>query len=635
MTKRTDLDEGLRQLFGFDSFRPNQEEIVRALLAGRDVLAVMPTGGGKSLCYQLPATILPGVCVVVSPLLSLMKDQVDAALEIGIAAASLNSTTAADEFAILSNSVEQGRLDLLYVSPERFNSPNFLPWLKRGRVAFFAVDEAHCISQWGHHFRPDYLGLANVVHEFPDVPVAAFTATATEFVADDILKQLGLRNPFYIRASFDRPNLFYRICPKENGQRQLLSFLKEVRGESGIVYRGTRKKVEETAEFLIKQGFKAGPYHAGMTDAERSGVQDAFARDEIEIVVATVAFGMGIDKSNVRFVVHADLAKNIESYYQETGRAGRDGIPAKCLLLFGYQDVLVQRSFLKEMDDEELRQAAGRQLDDMIQFAEADRCRRKTLLAYFGEDYVRDDCGACDFCLGEVEREDATVNAQKALSAVVRTKNRFGAAHLIDILTGAETEKITRYRHDELPTYGVGKDRQKNYWQRLFKALVLKGALEIDPNAEFTIPKVTEFGWTILRGAESFELLRRPDRKEKKERKKRRRDQSHLVRRFGSSSYHDEAGGEVFHDEESLETVDRVLFDILRARRRELAAQRGVPPYVIFHDKNLLDMIRVRPNNQEEMMTIDGIGKRKADAYGEEFIRLIQDYDEKKGAFHG
>ena len=586
----------LRQLFGFSSFRPNQEEIIRAILSGRDVLAVMPTGGGKSLCYQLPAVVQKGTCVVVSPLLSLMKDQVDSAREIGIEAATLNSTTDRDDFLATVTALESGELDLLYISPERFNAPGFLERLAGSRISFFAVDEAHCISAWGHQFRPDYLALGRIAEIFPKAKIAAFTATATERVSDDIKNLLGLRNPFCVRASFDRPNLHYRVVAKTNLAQQLTDFLETVPHQAGIIYRATRKKVEETAETLKKRGWSVRPYHAGMSDADRIETQNAFARDQIQIVVATVAFGMGIDKSNVRFVVHADLPRNIESYYQETGRAGRDGSLSQCILFFGYQDAMFLRSLIEREDEAYQRESALQKLQEMVHYAESDQCRRKALLRYFGEEYRQENCGGCDFCRNEIHRIDATIDAQKALSAMQRTGNRFGIGYLIDLLVGADSARLKSFGHDRLPTYGVGQEKPKAYWRHLYNALIARGAAAMKPDTQFPIPQVTEYGWGILRGQKTFEVAPLPVR----EKKSRRAAATKLL-------------GEPL-------SADRLLFERLRQLRMKVALERGVPPYVIFTDKTLLEMAAVAPKTADEMLAVSGVGEKKMAAYGAIFL---------------
>ncbi|MBP3558071.1 MAG: RecQ family ATP-dependent DNA helicase [Thermoguttaceae bacterium] len=644
----------LADAFGYRTFRPYQEEIVRALLDRRDVFAVMPTGGGKSLCYQLPALLTPGVCVVVSPLLSLMKDQVDAAQKNGICAATLNSTTSLAELRDIYASADRRTLDLLYVSPERFNTPRFQEFLKSVELGFFAVDEAHCISQWGHNFRADYLELGQIADLFPNCPIAAFTATATDRVSEDVQTLLKLRDPFCVRASFDRPNLFYQIAYKEDFDRQLLDFLREIPDESGVVYRSTRKNVEKTAEFLRKQGFKAEAYHAGLTDAERARVQDAFANDETPIVVATIAFGMGIDKSNVRFVVHGDLPKDVESYYQETGRAGRDGAPARCLLVYGYQDVAIHRSFLDDYQDPEAREAASRRLNEMVAFAETDGCRRANLLKYFGETYIppnfnadengsdsADDaassesasktgcgCGGCDYCVGSVRRVDATVDAQKALSAMQRTGNAFGVGHIVDVLIGARTEKVERFGHDRLPTFGVGADRNKTYWRYLISALLTQGIAELDPSKNFPIPRVTRLGWDVMRGQRQVKIVERPTGKKKKTTSRRSGGSSTFLTGSGASVPFASASANPY-SKSSLSPRDRRLFEELRALRLQIAKDENVPPYAVFSDKTLVDMTCLKPETDGEFLDVSGVGRKKLENYGYEFMQAIRKFLEE------
>ncbi|MCL2005418.1 MAG: DNA helicase RecQ [Planctomycetaceae bacterium] len=505
------MHAALSKFFGFRSFRPHQEEIVQAILDDRDAFAVMPTGGGKSLCYQLPAAMKKGVCIVVSPLISLMKDQVDAANANGLRAGTLNSMTTASEREHVGNAIRAGELDLLYVSPERFNTGLFIERLKTIDIAFFAIDEAHCISSWGHDFRPDYLALSRIVSEFPNIPIAAFTATATPQVSQDILQRLGLRKPHITRASFNRKNLFYAVQPKKNVDQQILAFLQDRlrnrKNESGIIYRTSRKNVEATAEFLQSKGFKAKPYHAGMPDQQRNAIQDEFLQDDCPIIVATIAFGMGIDKPNVRFVLHGDLPKNIEGYYQETGRAGRDGELAQCVLFFGRQDIVMLSYFIKQIEDDEAQKIARMQLNQMIHFAEHDACRRVSLLAYFGESFSETDCNHCDICSGDVDRVDATIEAQKALSAMHRTGGRFGAGHITDILLGEKTEKVLERGHDRLPTFGVGKEHNKVYWRNLISALLAQGLARVE-DLEYPVPKVTDEGWKVLRNQREFQIIR-------------------------------------------------------------------------------------------------------------------------------
>ena len=501
-----ELHGALARVFGYTAFRPHQIEIVKGILGGHDSLSIMPTGGGKSLCFQLPSHLMDGVCVVISPLISLMKDQVDAACANGLRAAALNSSLSPGEHRAVREALASGELDLLYISPERLSAPGFWEALASWPVSFFAVDEAHCISQWGHDFRPDYLALSGLVERFPQCPVAAFTATATPEVERDILSRLGLREPRLIRASFDRPNLFYHVLPKEEPHAQLLSFLGGHAGESGIVYRSTRRKVEETAAFLQKKGVKAEAYHAGLPDAERMRVQEAFRRDECPVVVATVAFGMGIDKPDVRFVAHLDLPKNVEGYYQETGRAGRDGDPARCLLLYSAADMAQLLYFARQTEDEEQRSIAEKHAYAMLEYAERSQCRRKALLSYFGEAFEEPNCGGCDVCTGEIQEEDYTIEAQKALSAMVRSGCRFGRVLIMDILMGADNRRIRETGFQHLPTYGVGKDRTRRFWKYLIDALTRQGLAAIE-GEEYPYLRVTETGWETLRGA-PFRALR-------------------------------------------------------------------------------------------------------------------------------
>ncbi|MDR0338015.1 MAG: DNA helicase RecQ [Planctomycetaceae bacterium] len=598
----------LSSIFGFHSFRPHQEEIVRAIFQGRDVFAVMPTGGGKSLCYQLPARLMEGVCVVVSPLISLMKDQVDAARINGLRAGTLNSTISADERNAVGVALRQNRLELLYISPERFNSEYFIERLKTLKVAFFAIDEAHCISEWGHDFRPDYLALSKIVREFPDVPVTAFTATATPQVADDIIVRLGLRNPHLTRASFNRPNLFYRVTMKQELDAQLRTFLARHQGESGIIYRNSRKKVEATAEMLQSYGFSVQPYHAGMSDADRHAVQEAFSKDECPIIVATIAFGMGIDKSNVRFVVHADLPKNIEGYYQETGRAGRDGEPAECLLFFGRQDIAQHLRFVDEIEEEYARNIAKGQLRQMIRFAEQNDCRRVALLQYFGETFSEQNCNGCDICVDFQQQEEATIPAQKVLSAIYRTNESFGAIHLVDILTGANTEKIRQFRHERLPTYGVGKDKPKHYWRTVIDALIAQKIISIEEPLR-PILKLTDEAWSILRCRKTFMMRKSLEYYPNK-------TKGQQTASIKIPSY-------------EVQPFSEHLFAKLRELRTEFARTENVPPYIVFSDRTLHEMSRYFPRNTEELRQIHGVGQHKFAAYGQQFLEVINEFCEQ------
>ena len=591
-----ELHGALARVFGYTAFRPHQIEIVKGILGGHDSLSIMPTGGGKSLCFQLPSHLMDGVCVVISPLISLMKDQVDAACANGLRAAALNSSLSPGEHRAVREALASGELDLLYISPERLSAPGFWEALASWPVSFFAVDEAHCISQWGHDFRPDYLALSGLVERFPQCPVAAFTATATPEVERDILSRLGLREPRLIRASFDRPNLFYHVLPKEEPHAQLLSFLGGHAGESGIVYRSTRRKVEETAAFLQKKGVKAEAYHAGLPDAERMRVQEAFRRDECPVVVATVAFGMGIDKPDVRFVAHLDLPKNVEGYYQETGRAGRDGDPAHCLLLYSAADMAQLLYFARQTEDEEQRSIAEKHAYAMLEYAERNQCRRKALLSYFGEAFEEPNCGGCDVCTGEIQEEDYTIEAQKALSAMVRSGCRFGRVLIMDILMGADNRRIRETGFQHLPTYGVGKDRTRRFWKYLIDALTRQGLAAIE-GEEYPYLRVTETGWETLRGA-PFRALRIVETRARRNR----------AERDGASQDMD---------------VDDTLFQLLRAERRRLAEAAQVPPYVVFHDRALREMAAGKPASREAMLGIAGVGERKLAQYGDAFLAVI------------
>lgn len=595
-----DLLSTLKNVFGFQGFRPNQEAIVRSILDRQDVFAVMPTGGGKSLCYQLPAMLLPGTAIVVSPLIALMKDQVDAALANGIPAALMNSSLGADEVADVYRQLKYNKIRLLYIAPERFAMPHFLERLKSASLSFFAIDEAHCVSEWGHDFRPDYLGLSLIPQVFPDIPVAAFTATATPRVQEDIISRIGLRTPRLVRASFNRPNLFYQVRPKSKVETQILEFLRDHRGEAGIVYRTTRDSVDETAAFLKSGGIAALPYHAGLPAEERSRNQVAFNRDEVQVIVATIAFGMGIDKSNVRFVIHADLPRNIEGYYQETGRAGRDGEPAVCLLFFGRGDIPKIRYFINAMTDEQERLMASEKLNQTVGFALHNICRRRQLLAFFGEEYPGDNCGSCDICTGSVEQVDITTDAQIIMSAVSRTGQRFGIGHIIDVVSGADTKRVRELRHNEIKTYGAGRDRDKKHWRGVLDELLAQGAL-LQEGEPYPVLGITKKGAEILYGRETITALKKEETRTKGSR-----------RPSGETGY------------------DEALFEKLRSLRKGLAEVQRVPPYIIFSDKTLHEISRQYPSTLQEMRAISGIGEAKLDKYGAAFLREILHYLEDK-----
>ena len=589
----------LRTVFGFESFRQDQEEIINAILDERDVFAVMPTGGGKSLCYQLPALLLRGTTIVISPLISLMKDQVDAARANGIAAAFMNSSLGQQEIADLYRILNGGRLKILYIAPERFAMPQFLETLKGIPLGLFAVDEAHCISEWGHDFRPDYLALSSIPALFPGVPVAAFTATATQKVQQDIIVKLGLRTPQVVRASFNRPNLFYQVEAKSGIEEQLLAFLKDQKGAAGIIYRTTRDSVDGTTAFLASRGIRALPYHAGLPADVRERNQEAFNRDEVSVIVATIAFGMGIDKSNVRFVVHADLPRHIEGYYQETGRAGRDGEPAHCLLYFSRGDIPKIRYFIDQVQDEGERAIAMEKLNQTVRFASHNVCRRKQLLAFFGEAYPEDNCGSCDICTGLVKVTDISTDARIVMSAMARTNERFGINHVIDIVMGADTRRVRELGHDRIRTFGAGRHHDKMHWRFIVDELLAQELIRQDGD-RYPVLKLTPKGTAMLTGEEQISGLKREEARTKGRRKQ-----------IGD-----------------LGVSDRALFERLRAVRKRIAEEQEVPPFVIFSDRTLHEMCRHLPVSESEMRQITGVGEVKLERYGREFIDEIGAYKE-------
>lgn len=588
-------EQTLQRVFGFRHFRLHQQEIVAHLIEGGDAFVLMPTGGGKSLCYQIPALHREGTAIVVSPLISLMKDQVDALQANGVRAAFYNSSLNAAESRKVLAQLHSGRLDLLYVAPERLLADTFLERLNDIPIALFAIDEAHCVSQWGHDFRPEYVQLGLLRRRFPQVPLIALTATADPQTRVDIRNCLGLQEAREFIAGFDRPNIRYTVAEKAKPAAQLMAFLRSRPAEPGIIYALSRKRVEEVAARLRAEGIAADPYHAGLADAERQRVQDAFQRDDLQIVVATVAFGMGIDKPNVRFVVHYDLPKNIESYYQETGRAGRDGLPAEALLLFGYGDIAVARGLIEKSGNPEQKRIELHKLNAMIGFAEALTCRRRVLLGYFGEE-LEQDCGNCDICLVPPERYDATIHAQKALSCVYRVGQRFGVGHVIDVLRGADNERIRRLGHDQLSTFGIGADLNQDAWSSLLRQLIHLGYLRQDM-ANYSVVQLTERARPLLRGEQTL-VLARPRVKVTAVRKAARRKPEDLV-------------------------VDPQLFEQLRALRKRLADKAGLPPFVIFSDATLAEMAALRPADRRALLDINGVGEAKLQRYGDAFLAVI------------
>lgn len=589
----------LKQYFGFTSFRPLQEEIIRDSLAGKDVFALLPTGGGKSLCFQLPALARAGLTVVVSPLIALMKDQVDALQASGIAATFLNSSLAAGEGRERLRGLHNGEFRLLYVAPERLMLSGFLADLQRWNVQLIAIDEAHCISEWGHDFRPEYRQISQLRKHFPKVPFMALTATATGRVREDIVNHLQLREPKCYVASFNRPNLTYRVVPKNKSYDQLVEFLRGRRKESGIVYCLSRKGAESVAEKLSRDGIKAKPYHAGLTPKERSEHQELFLRDDVRVICATIAFGMGINKPNVRFVVHYDLPKNIEGYYQETGRAGRDGLPSECVLLFSAGDAVKQTTFIDEKPNPQEREIARKQLQQMVHYAEGANCRRVELLAYFGEEFSADNCGACDNCLSPRETFDGTLAAQKFISCVyrIREKNGFGVGlnHVVEVLTGADTEKIRSWNHTQLSTYGIGKEHSRPEWAAIGRELVRLGLLR-QTTDKFSVLELTNEGGTVL-----------------KERRKITLTKPVTAPEAGTRHV-----GEI--------TCDEALFERLRELRKKLADERNVPAYIIFSDVALRQMARNYPQTESDFARISGVGEKKLREFGAAFLGEIAQY---------
>ncbi|MBB1521080.1 DNA helicase RecQ [Pseudomonas sp. SR9] len=587
----------LKDVFGYDAFRGKQAAIIERVAAGGDALVLMPTGGGKSLCFQVPGLLREGLAVVVSPLIALMEDQVSTLDELGVAAVALNSTLSNDEQRDIAERIRRGEIKFLYVAPERLVQPRMLAFLQGLQIGLFAIDEAHCVSQWGHDFRPEYLQLGQLAELFPHVPRIALTATADMRTREEIVQRLHLENAERFLSSFDRPNIFYRILPKDQPRKQLLAFLTARKGDAGIVYCLSRKKVEEVAEFLSGQGYPALPYHAGLPNELRAYNQKRFLNEEGLIMVATIAFGMGIDKPNVRFVAHLDLPKSLEAYYQETGRAGRDGLPADAWMAYGLQDVIFLKQMLSNSEgDERHKRVEQHKLDAMLALCEETRCRRQALLAYFDEELPQ-PCGHCDNCIDGVQTWDATEPARQALSAIYRSGQRYGVGHLVDILLGRENEKIRAPGHQHLTVFGMGKALNEGEWRTLFRQLVARGLADVDLDGYGGL-RLSDSCRPLLRGEVTLQLRR--DLKPQQAAKASGSSASQLVR-----------------------IEEREQWEALRSLRRKLAEEHSVPPYVIFPDSTLLEMLRSKPASLSDMAQVSGVGARKLERYGEAFLEVL------------
>jgi len=592
----------LKKIFGYDNFRGQQEEIINHIIGGESALVLMPTGGGKSLCYQIPALCLNGVAVVVSPLIALMQDQVAALNQAGVKAAAINSSISAQDIYETKNLLKNNKLDLIYVAPERLLSVDFLCFLSEIKISLFAIDEAHCVSQWGHDFRPVYTELKILAQNFPTIPRLALTATADVPTRKDIIEKLDLQDSRIFISSFDRPNINYTICESKNPKKQLLDFIKKThQNDSGIVYCISRKKVEETAKWLKEEGFNTFPYHAGMDNKTRQKNLEKFLLNDTVIMVATIAFGMGIDKPDVRFVAHLNVPRNIEAYYQETGRAGRDGLAANAWMAYSIGDIVMQRSFIEEGNaSDNQKRIEIQKLNALLGLCEASSCRRQILLNYFGD--THEPCGNCDICLNPPESFDGTIAAQKALSTVYRTEQRFGVAYLVDVLLGVEDQRIKNFNHHQLSVYGIGKEFTKQEWQTIFRQLVAMNFLKTDI-AGYGGLSITNEGHKFLRNKEKINLRKIITTTKEKKVKEKAKKSSIIA---------------LSSDE------DNELFTKLKAKRLEIAKKNNLPPYLIFHDKTLIALVNAKPKKLEDMQQISGVGEEKFKKYGEMFLEILQ-----------
>ena len=592
------IEDILSQYYGYTEFRGEQREIIESAVSGEDALVLMPTGGGKSICYQVPSLVREGMGIVVSPLIALMQDQVSALRQIGIRAEFLNSTLDSGQKQDIAARISTGEVDILYVAPERLMLSGTLQWLGRFKLSLIAIDEAHCVSQWGHDFRPNYLALGSLHEHFPGVPRMALTATATPRSRQDIIDNLGLEKARVFISSFDRPNIRYHVTARKNAKTQLLRFLKDYTGACGIVYCLSRKKVDATALWLAGEGFNALPYHAGMSASDRAGNQSRFLNEDGVIIVATIAFGMGIDKPDVRFVAHLDLPGSIEAYYQETGRAGRDGQPAQAWMVYGLNDVVKRSQMLDQSDgDETFRRNEKRKLDALLGWCEVTTCRRQPLLSYFGED-LPEPCGNCDTCLNPPATWDGTEAAQKLLSCIYRTGQRFGSGHVIDVLLGKQTDKVQQHDHSSISTWGVGGELSANQWRSVVRQLIVQGFL-VSNSDRFGALQLTEQARPLLKGEIKLNL-----REEAREQKKPKESRIQT----------------------SVPEQHQDFWEALRTCRKSLADQHGIPPYMVFHDSTLLQILEQQPASESELLYINGIGEAKLDRFGKAFLAVVQEY---------